>query len=310
MLFSLAVGMGLLLLAWSADKFVLSASALARHWGVSPLVIGLTIVAFGTSAPELLVSAMAAWQGNMGLAVGNAIGSNIANIGLVLGLSVLVWPIKVHKTTLRRELPLLLLVSFGVYVLFIDGQLQRGDGLLLWSTLGVSLWWRMRQKSTVPVEQKADADYGLLWFFSSLGLLLLASKLLLWGAVGLAQQWAISDEVIGLTLVAVGTSFPELATSMVAARQRQHGIALGNVLGSNFFNLLAVLGTAAIFRPAPLSQNLVVLDYPLMLAFTVLLFALACFGRLQRWHGVLLLLAFFAYLGWLFMPHSTILSLR
>jgi cation:H+ antiporter len=313
---------GLFLLVWSADRFVTGATGLARHLGVSPLVIGLTIVAFGTSAPEMLVSAMAAWQGNGGIAIGNAIGSNIANIGLVLGVAALIAPMTVQSRTLRHEIPLLIAVTLATLALLWDGELGRFDGLLLLTGLCVLVLWTLRlARASAPNDPMVSeftaempgpmslARTGWL-LISGLALLLIAARLLVQGAVGVAEGLGVSELVIGLTIVAVGTSLPELATSVVAARKGEHDIIMGNVVGSNLFNLLAVLGVTGAAGPGGFDSAVLTRDFPLMIALTIALFIMAGDfhrkgpGHVSRAEGTILLAVFAGYQGWLFVNAS------
>jgi cation:H+ antiporter len=315
----LAVVGGLILLTWSAGRFVLGASCLARGLGVAPLLIGLTIVAFGTSAPEIVVSVLAALQGNPGLAIGNAIGSNIANIGLVLGLSALVTPLLVRSTILRQEFPILLLVSLLGFVLILDGTLGRIDGLILIAGLLLLTAWLIRSAMRGRIEPDAlgidleealpepmPVPRALFWLVLGLVLLLLSSQALVWGAVAIAEALGVSDLVIGLTIVAIGTSLPELATSVTAAMKGENELAIGNIIGSNLFNLLCVLAIPGLVAPGALENTVLIRDYPMMLGLTFLLFFLALTprraqGSLQRWEGGLLLGLFTLYLialGW------------
>ena len=294
-----AIITGLFGLTWSAKYFVDAAVVLAYYAKVSTVVIGLTVVAFGTSAPEILVSAIAAWQGNTGLALGNAIGSNTANIALVLGMTALITPLT-FRQPLSREFNLLLVVTVGVYLLLSNQQLDRWNGWILLIALAAFVIWTIKtsntpQEITIPTTPpRLGQQIGL--FIFSLVLLLLSSRLLVWGAIGLAQYFNISEEVIGLTIVAIGTSLPELATSISAARQGQHGLLIGNIVGSNLFNLLAVLGVAGVIHPIAISDNVLLIDYPLMMGLTGVLFILAYFKHLHRWHAVLLLIIYFSYL--------------
>jgi len=317
-----ATSVGLFLLVWSADRFVTGATGLAQHLGVSPLVIGLTIVAFGTSAPEMLVSAMAAWKGNTGIAIGNAIGSNIANIGMVLGVAAVIVPMTVQSRTLRREFPLLIAVTLVTLALLWDRELGRLDGLLLITGLGALVLWTLHlARATAPndpivseftAEMPEPAPLAsTIWLLvSGLALLLLAARLLVWGAVGIAEGLGVSDLVIGLTIVAVGTSLPELATSVAAARKGEHDIIMGNVVGSNLFNLLAVLGVAGAVGPGGFDSAVLTRDFPLMIALTAALFFMAGDfhrkgpGRITRVEGAMLLAVFTGYQGWLFVNTS------
>jgi len=313
----LAVIAGFALLVWGADRFVLGASATARNYGVSPLVIGLTIVGFGTSAPEMVVSAMAALSGAPDVGIGNAIGSNITNIGLVLGTSALVAPLSVRSELLRREFPILFAIMLVALVLLSDGRLSRVDGFILLAGMGVMAYWlvtmALRQRGSQP--DAMDAEYAgeipsnmatgvaLLWVAVGFATLLLSSRLLVWGAVNIAHWAGVDDLVIGLTVVAIGTSLPELAASVVSARKGEHDIAIGNVLGSNMFNLLAVLGLPGAIHPTAVPEGLLTRDYTTMVGLSVLLFAMAYGfrrpGRITRLNGLLLLLCYGAYLTWL-----------
>ncbi|RLA07548.1 MAG: calcium/sodium antiporter [Gammaproteobacteria bacterium] len=318
----IALLIGLALLAWSADRFVDGASALAVRLGVSPMIIGLTIVAFGTSAPEIMVSAMAALNGNPELALGNAVGSNIANIGLVIGVTALIAPLTVQSQTLRREFPLMGAVMVFALVLLFDQQLSRIDGILLLMgmlvLMAATIWL---SKKTAPGDLLAEElsaeqspellDTGSVarpvWqLVSGLLLLLIASRMLVWGAVGMATQFGISDLVIGLTIVAIGTSLPELAASVVAVRKGADDIAIGNVIGSNMFNLLAVIGVAGTISPTPVDPALLLRDYPLMVLLSMALYLLARGshgrpGRVGRLPAALLLTVFIAYELWLYI---------
>ena len=315
--YSGAVIIGLALLAWSSDRFVDGASGVAQSLGISPLVIGLTIVAFSTSAPEMLVSALSAWQGNNGIAIGNAVGSNIANMTLVLGVSALIVPLAVGPQTLHRETPILILAMlFALAILAWDSVLSRLDGLLLMSAMVFVIWLTIylarkergnKRKSinpeqTVATREKVSAR--VIWLLVSGSIVLLASaKLLVWGAVGVAQVFGVSDLIIGLTIVAVGTSLPELAASISAIKKGEHDMAVGNVIGSGLFNILAVLGIVGIVGPNTFNGEVIVRDYPLMLALVVIfyLFTRRCSGNqsfvIKRWVGGGLLALFFIYQG-------------
>lgn len=306
-----AVLAGFLLLVWGADRFVAGAAGAARSLGVSTLIIGLTIVGFGTSAPEMLVSAMAAYAGNPGLSIGNAIGSNITNIALILGTTAVVVPLMVHSETLRRELPLLMVIMLVTLVLLADLELDRIDGIILLLALVAFIGWLIRLALTSQASDPLVADFAneipadmplgraLLWLVIGLAVLLLSSRMLVWGAVNLATAFGVSDLVIGLTIVAIGTSLPELAASLVAARKGEHDIAIGNVLGSNIFNLLAVMGLPGVIRPGAVPPEVLTRDFPVMIGLTLAFFFLAYGvgkpGRIGRLAGGLLLASFVAY---------------
>ncbi len=307
----LAVLAGFVALTWGADRFVVGAAATARSLGVPTLVIGLTVVGFGTSAPEILVSAMAALQGNTSLAIGNALGSNITNIALVLGATALIAPLAVHSSVLRREFPVLMAIMLFTLALLTDGRLDRHDGVLLLAGLAVMLYWMvnlgLRARRNDPIRSEYAAEIpeamplgrALLWLLLGLVVLLLSARLLVWGAVEVATVLGVSDLVIGLTVVAIGTSLPELAASVVSALRDEHDIAIGNIIGSNMYNLLAVLGLPALIHPAAFPPEVLMRDYPVMIVLTLGLFAAAYGfrgqGRITRGEGGLLLAAFVGY---------------
>jgi len=308
----LAIAGGFVLLAWGADRFVVGASAMAYNLKVSTLVIGLTIVGLGTSAPEMLVSALASWQGNSGLAVGNALGSNIINTGLILGFTAMVIPLNVHSSILKRELPVLLLVMVVALLLLLDGTLGRLDGILLLTGMVVMLIWMIRLGRTAQTgEDPMSAEFAdeipttlsmgraVFWLLVGGLVLLGSSRLLVWGAVSIAESMGVSDLVIGLTIVALGTSMPELAATVMSAIKGEHDIALGNVIGSNIFNLLVVLGLPGVINPATIDTEVLTRDYPVMIGLTLALFVMAYGfrgpGRINRIEGTLLVLAFCAY---------------
>lgn len=312
----LAVLVGLLMLVWSADRFVLGASVTARYLGWSPLIIGMVVIGFGTSAPELTVSALSAWQGQSGLALGNALGSNITNIALILGITALLAPLAVQSRVLRIELPILTGVTLLAGGLLIDGVVSRLDALLLLLVFAALIGWMLWQAGRTPVDALADqaeqdlaerslsAGRALFWLVAGLIVLVLSSRLLVWGAVSVASSLGVSDLVIGLTVVAVGTSLPELASSVLAVRRGEHDLALGNVLGSNLFNTLAVVGLAGLIRPLQAEPALLSRDLVVLVALTLALFLLGMGrrgrpGRINRLEGGLLLLTFVAYSGWL-----------
>ena len=315
MLFNLLeVVAGLVLLIWGADRFVHGAAATARNLGLSPLLIGLTIVAFATSAPEILVSAVAALRGEPGLAFGNAIGSNICNIGLVLGTVSLMRPIELRSATLRREMPALLAVSLLVVSLFLDTYLSFVDGLVMLTGLAIVMIWLtklgMRSAANDPLKGEYEAEIpdqvkmpvAVFWFLLGLGTLLVGAELLVDGAILVARAIGVSDVVIGVTLVAIGTSLPELAVSVVSAMKKEFGLAIGNIVGSNIFNLLAVIGVAAVIHPTPIAPSVLSLHIFVMVAFTLVLFAMTYDydgkSELSRIEGFALLTAFMLYMGY------------
>lgn len=312
----LAVVGGLGLLVWSADRFVEGASATAKYAGMSPLLIGMVIIGFGTSAPEMVVSAIAASQGNPGLALGNAYGSNITNIGLVIGLVAIISPIRVQSRVLRKELPLLLAITALAGWQLLNGQLSRLDALVLILVFFAIMGWSIYQgsrgrgdvlESEVAAELEAhpmSLKLALTWLLIGLALLIVSSRLLVWGAVVIAQSLGVSDLIIGLTVVAIGTSLPELASSLAAIRKNEHDLALGNVLGSGIFNTLAVVGIAAGISPLSIEPEVLTRDWVVMAAMTVVLLVMGIGwrgrqGRINRVEGALLLAAYLGYTGYL-----------
>ena len=304
---------GFILLVWGADRLVAGASAMARNLGVSPLIIGLTIIAFGTSAPELVVSAVAASRGNAGLAVGNAIGSNIANIGLILGITAVVYPLKVESETLKREYPLLMLIMIGSFILAADLNYSRTEGWLLLTGLAALVVWMvrygLRRGPEDPLAEEFAAEIpidmptrtAVMWLTIGLIILPLSSRFLVEGAVTIARAMEVSEVVIGLTIVAFGTSLPELAAALTSALREEDDLAIGNVIGSNMFNILGVLGIAATIQPVAVDEIMLKQDFPVMFLLTVLLFFMAYGihgpGRISRKSGLLLLTIYFTYQG-------------
>jgi cation:H+ antiporter len=302
---------GLILLVWGADRLVAGASATARNLGVSPLIIGLTVIAFGTSAPEMIVSGVAAYQGKPGLAVGNAIGSNIANIGLILGITALAYPLRVESKTLKREYPQLLLIMMVCVVMAIDLQFSRQEGWILLAGLTLLVMWMvwlgMKKEPGDPLEKEFAAEIpsniptrtALLWMLVGLIVLPLSSHFLVQGALAIARWLEVSETVIGLTIVALGTSLPELAASLTSALRKEDDLAIGNIIGSNMFNILGVLGIAAVIKPDSFEASILLQDIPVMFLFTIMLFFMAYGirgpGRISRWSGGLLLLLYIIY---------------
>ena len=311
----LAIAFGLLLLVWSADRFVEGTAAAARFLGMSPLLIGMVIVGFGTSAPELLVSVLAALQGNPGIALGNAYGSNITNIALILGLTALISPITVHSKVLRKELPILTIVTLLAAWQIWDGEITRNDAIVLLvvfaGLLGWAVWQGMQKSADQlgsEIEQELVAHAmsprrAVFWIVVGMAVLIASSRLLVWGAVEIARDFGISDLLIGLTIVAFGTSLPELASSLIAARKGEHDIALGNVIGSNLFNTLAVVGIAAVIQPMKTGPEVFFRDIPVMTGLTVSLFLFGYgfqgSGRINRLEGAALLSGYTGYSAYL-----------
>lgn len=302
---------GFLLLVWGADRLVAGASATARNLGVSPLIIGLTIIGFGTSAPELVVSAVATLKGNSGLAVGNAIGSNIANMGLVLGVTALIYPLRMESTALKREYPMLLLVMLVCFLMALNGSYSRIEGWSLLVGLLLVVIWIIRlglhRPSSDPLAEEFDAEIpkdvptkiALFWLTVGLIVLPVSSTFLVDGAITIAKILGVTDTVIGLTIVALGTSLPELATAITAALNREDDLAIGNIIGSNIFNLLGVLGIAAAIEPVSLMPIFLARDFPAMFLITGALYLMASDfrgpGRIGRRSGSVLLMLFVGY---------------
>lgn len=309
---------GLIILVWSADKFVIGAAATARHLGMSPLLVGLTIVAMGTSAPEIFVSIMAALDGAGNLAVGNALGSNITNIGLVLGITALISPIPLQKKLLKKELPLLVLVSIIGGLVLMDLELNLTDALILFAAMGFALYLMFldSSESGEPIvdEDEAAAIEGtpmrkaLLLMVLGLAALLVSSRMLVDGAVSVATFYGVSELVIGLTIVAIGTSLPELAASVASALKGHHDIAIGNVIGSNIFNMLTVMPVPGLLAVTQVESMALYRDYAVMMVMTLMLLALFVVnyrkGTMGRFSGLLLTGGFTAYLLYLFIEAS------
>jgi cation:H+ antiporter len=308
--------LGMLLLAWSAERFVTGAACIARNLSVSPLLVGLTVVAFGTSAPEIFVSLMSLAQGKPGLAIGNALGSNIANIGLVLGVTALLVPLKVQSKTLRREYVILFFIMLLTWGLLLDGSLDPIDGVILLICLvGVLIWLAWQATRKINRQDELAKEYNkelqrplpmrtaVTLFLLGLVLLPISSHILVYGAVHIASQLGINEVIIGLTIVAIGTSLPEVAASLAGSLKGEHDIAIGNILGSNMFNLVAVLAIPGLLQSVPLVSTVLTRDIPVMFGLTILLFLVAYGfrgpGVIQRWEGGVLLVCYVAYLTWI-----------
>jgi cation:H+ antiporter len=312
----LAVIFGLILLVWSADRFVDGAAATAKHMGMPTLLIGMVIIGFGTSAPELVVSGLAASQGNPGLAIGNGFGSNITNIALILGITALLSPVSVKSQILKTELPLLAFATLLVGALIYDLDISRLDAIIMLVVFALIMGWSiyngMRSKNDALegdfANEFADDDYlplnrALFWLVAGLVLLIASSRILVWGAVDIAMALGVSDLIIGLTIVAIGTSLPELASSIIAVKKNEHDLALGNVIGSNLFNTLAVIGIAGLIQPLTLEPEALYRDWTVMGMLTLSLFILG-FGvlgrrRINRIEGGLLVAVYAGYTGYL-----------
>lgn len=297
---------GFYLLMWSADLLVDNASELAANIGMSTFMVGLIIVGFGTSAPELFVSAMASLQGKGNLALGNALGSNITNIGMVLGCTAMVRALPVSRSTSTRDLPIVLMTGVLAIVLILDGVLSFLDGFILLGVLIAYLTWSSKtQDVETPImatasENKKSTKVYVAWTVVSIVILVTASKMLVSGAVTIAEYFGVGELIIGLTIVAIGTSLPELAASIAAARKGVHDMIIGNIIGSNVFNTLGVLGLAGLIRTTEIDTHALWRDFPVMFAFTLfmLIFALTK-GRFSRTEGAIMLCAYIAYIAYL-----------
>jgi cation:H+ antiporter len=309
---------GLVLLVAGADILVRGASRLAAAVGISPLVIGLTIVAFGTSAPEMAVSVGAAWAGQADLALGNVVGSNIFNVLFILGLSALIAPLVVAQQLVRLDVPLMIAASVAMLLMGLDGVISRIDGLILFaSIIGYTgfLIVQSRKESSLEVKDQYEQEYGLaagsqqfirngLFILGGLVLLVLGSQWLVSSAVTIAQYFGVSELVIGLTIVAAGTSLPEVATSVIATIRGERDIAVGNVVGSNIFNILSVLGLSSVVSPSGIvvPEAAIVFDIPVMIGVAIACLPVFFTGYLiSRWNGALFLFYYVAYTTYLVM---------
>lgn len=322
-----AVVLGLAVLVWSADKFVDGAVGVARFFGMSTLLIGMVIVGFGTSAPEMVVSALSAMENAPELALGNAYGSNIANIALILGVTALISPVIVKRDALKRDVPILIGVTAVAIIEAADGSISRMDGvvllLLFAGIMGFNIWSELCAKKKASAQEmeaddgdvsgKASLPKSIAWLLLGLTLLVLSSRCLVWGAVEIAQALGVSDLLIGLTIVAVGTSLPELASSIAAARKGENDLAFGNIVGSNLFNTLTVVGIASTISPMHTVDPLVFSrDLPVVAVLTVLLLLFGLpvrkkrldanglrIGRINRLEGSTFLAIYVGYIGFL-----------
>ncbi|QYJ74839.1 calcium/sodium antiporter [Shewanella sp. FJAT-52076] len=310
---------GLAVLVWSADKFVYGAAAFARNLGLPPMLIGLTIVAMGSSAPEMFVAATASMDGMRDTAVGNVLGSNVANITLILGLTAMIGAIAVSSQTLKREIPMMLAATALAGYFLHDGMLTRTEG---WVLIGAFLllmlyliWHALTNKDPDPLAAEADEEIpkdvptskALIWLVVGIILLPLSADWMVDGAVGIAKYYGLSDLIIGLTIIAVGTSLPELAACVASALKKEDDLAIGNIVGSNMFNILAVLALPGIIAPGVVDAQAVSRDLYMVIATSI---ALALFvllsgkdRELKRWHGGLFLVIFIGYQYVLFQAH-------
>ena len=318
LLYTFCLLSGLMILIWSADKFIMGATAIAMYAQISPLIIGVVIVGFATSAPEYLVSVLAVINGSMGLSFGNVLGSNITNIGLGIGLPAIFSCIILPPTIVKREIPLLILSTILALFLLYRGHFSRLDAFLLlcifFSSVGFSIWSIRRkyqdksQQNTLPEISKAKA---ILWLCLGIICLLSASQLLVYSATRLAQALGVSDLVIGLTVIAIGTSLPEIASSCLAVIRREYEMALGNIIGSNLFNLLLVLGTVGVISPTNIPIEIILRDGITMLIMTLLLFvfSLTKHPRITRTTGSIFVCLYIFYLIVVVLSEKGYLSL-
>jgi cation:H+ antiporter len=307
-----AIVFGLMLLVWSADKFVEGASSLAHHFGVSPLIIGITIIGFGTSAPEILVSIVAVMEDTPDIAIGNALGSNIANIGLILGVTAFITPVPIAKDLFKREYPLLVIATAILAWCLIDGSLNKIDGLTLLLVLLAILIYLIKSHRNNPNNNCIEDELSkttpenmtlisaIIWSLVGLIVLVGSSKILVWGATDIALALGVSELIIGLTVIALGTSLPELAASIVSLKKGVPDMAIGNVIGSNLFNSLAVIGIPALVTDFSINAHAVSRDLPVVIGLTVLLLCFSFFPAsstqsLSRVKGLCLLCCFVIY---------------
>ena len=308
---------GLILLVYSADKFIMGAAATASYLGVSSMVVGLIVIGFGTSAPEMVVSAIASMKGNPGLALGNAIGSNITNIGLVLGVGIIVSPLLISSNTVKREMPILLLVTLFLLLLMWDGEQTRTDGIILIASMfSLTLWmaWMGLKKSKddilkdeIEAEMRHDVSKKAAWLWLLFGIIMLpvASHFMVNGATTIAKMMGMTDVVIGLTIVALGTSLPELSATIACMKKQEHDLALGNIVGSNMFNLLGVLGISATIKGYKIPENFLSTDFLVMLdlTFALVMFSLIFVVRkkpIPRFVGFMFVISYILYNVWIF----------
>ncbi len=304
-----AIVVGLVGLVWGADRFVAGSASVAKALGISPLVIGLTIVSIGTSAPEIIVAINASLQDAGDMAVGNALGSNLANIGLVLGITALVSPLPTQRHLLKEEAPILLVITALAGVVLFNGELSRPEGFLLLAllvpTLVLAVWYKKRHPAPEQLEEaeslpQMSIGAAAIWFCLGLAVMLVSSEALVWGAKQVAFNFGVSQLVVGLTVVAVGTSLPELAASVMSALRGHHDIAIGNIFGSNLFNLLAVMSMPGIISPVQLGDAVFARDFLIMAGMTLLLVGGIAWAQLRagrnggkplfsRYSGILLL---------------------
>lgn len=320
---SILLIIGLALLVWSSDIFIEGAASTAINLSISPLVIGVVVLGFGTSMPEVVVATLASLDNSPGLAVGNAVGSNIANIALVLGVTAMIAPIVVKSSILKRELPVLLAISVGAYLLVLDGKLDVFDGVILVIALITVMTWMIKaNKSMDPTDPlaseteseledlpKLSRNKALFYLLGGLIVLMLSAKMMVSGAVDIAEYFHVPEVVIGLTIIAIGTSLPELAAAIAAARKNEADLMIGNIVGSNLFNILAVLAVPALLAPSALHPDILYIDMPIMLGFTLMMLLMAIPRKdkavIHRSQGILLTTLFVAFLVLLYFRSTS-----
>lgn len=306
---------GVVILYFGADNFLHGAVSIARRLGVSQLAIGLTLVAFGTSCPELSLDILAALQGTTDLAFGNLVGANIINVGLIMGVAAVISPLRIHLRLLRAELPIVIALSITVLAVALDGVISRQDGLLLLAAfvLFLAFSYRAARRESASVQREfkeaaeppAEAPPGVAksaaMGVGGLLALVIGAQFMVYSAVGLARLMGVSELVIGLTIVALGTTLPELATAVVASRRNEADIVVGNVIGSNIFNLMLVLAVVAVITPVPVATETLRIELPVMIAFVLALVPIMWRGMVvTRKEGLMLLSGFAAFLAWQF----------
>ena len=309
---------GLILLVWSSDIFIDGAACTAKHQNISPLIIGVVVLGFGTSMPEIVVATLASLDQSPGLAIGNAIGSNIANIALVLGFAAIVAPIMIKSSIIKREIPLLVAISLGAYLLVLDGHLGFWDGVILVATLMVVMTWMIKANKHVdpcdPINEETENELddlpelskakALVYLIGGLIVLMISARMMVSGAEDIAVYFNVPELIIGLTIIAIGTSLPELAAAIAAARKNEADLMIGNIVGSNLFNILAVLAVPALLAPSVLDESVVTIDMPIMLGLTLIMVVLALpkkgAAQLSRANGILLVTLFIAFLVMLY----------
>lgn len=309
---------GLILLVWSSDVFIEGAASTAKHLNISPLIIGVVVLGFGTSMPEIVVAVLASLENSPGLAVGNAIGSNIANIALVLGVTALLAPIAVKSSVIKRELPILMAISVGAYLLVLDGTLGVIDGVILIAALVIVMYWMIRTNQNVdpndPIAEETlheleeipllSKNKSFIYLLGGLIILMISARMMVSGAVDIAYYFEVPEVIIGLTIIAIGTSLPELAAAITAARKNEADLMIGNIVGSNLFNILAVFAVPALLAPSLIDQDVLYIDMPIMLGLTLMMLIMALPRKnnsvIYRGKGLILTTLFITYLVMLY----------